>query len=256
MSQSNINRDRILSVFDRKGIAKRKRASLMAEILNVHNQTARQKLDLRRGISYEELKRVYAYFNEPLDNFRGYNGLFIVNERHMRCNVEVIEEELDFFEPDTDYAFKRNGLFIINPKARQFGREARKVKKIDLLPSPRIAILDNDEKQTDMLTDLTNRLGIEAKVFVKEDELLRDIKRNTYECYVLEWKLEGGGTTEQTLSALRKADEKVPVLLFTGHVSEHENVIGDLIIDYAVELVEKPARMKILSSQLIRHLFY
>jgi len=104
LDTSNKNLKKVLEIFERKGIEKRKQASTMADILSIKYQSAKQKLDGKRGVFYNELKSIYNYFHESLEEEKSYNGIFIVNDMHVRCNIVVSDENVDIKEPGINYA--------------------------------------------------------------------------------------------------------------------------------------------------------
>lgn len=57
--------DAISALLTLKGVGDRKHASTMANILNLQYNSAKQKLDGKRGITLDEVKKVFQYFNEP-----------------------------------------------------------------------------------------------------------------------------------------------------------------------------------------------
>lgn len=83
--------DAISALLTLKGVGDRKHASTMANILNLQYNSAKQKLDGKRGITLDEVKKVFQYFNEPFAGQRTHNGVFIMNSIHKRCNIEVDE---------------------------------------------------------------------------------------------------------------------------------------------------------------------
>lgn len=124
----------------------------MASILNLQYNSAKQKLDGKRGITLDEIKRVFQYFNESFEGRRAHNCVFIMNSIHKRCNIEVDDKPVDSIEDGETYAFRKDDLFIINTgRDKSAGAELYKVRKIDFLPAPRIAILDNDQDILELL---------------------------------------------------------------------------------------------------------
>lgn len=247
----------IRELLQKKGIDRRKHASTMAEILGIKYQSAKQKLDEKRGITFAEMKKIYSYFNMSFDNIKSHNGLFIMNDMHVRCNVEVEPCAVEFILPNNNYAIKKDNLYVVDQRNNESNENKYKVKKIDFLPAPKLAILDNDSEILELLYDLSNRLGIDAHTFAAKDKLLNSLKENNaYDCYIIDWLLDYNQTSESIIKEIRESNNNIPVILLTGQLNQREHEVGDAIIKYGVELIEKPTRTYIISSILISNLFY
>lgn len=256
MQKQNVNLDKIIKLFNLKGIEKRKQASMMAEILDIKYQSAKQKLDEKRGITYNEVKGIFKYFNVSLEEERNHNGIFIMNDMHVRCNVEVDNSIVNKKENNTNYATMKGNFYIINSSSSYFSPEMKKVNKIDFLPAPKLAILDNDVDMLDLLNSVCNRYGINASVFQNKTEILAAMEKESFECYIIDWLLDYAENSEEVIKRIRKDSDKTPIILLTGQLNQHEREIGGAIMDYGVELIEKPTRIFIISSILLANLFY
>lgn len=256
MDTSNKNLKKVLEIFEKKGIEKRKQASTMADILGIKYQSAKQKLDGKRGVFYNELKSVYNYFHESLEEEKPYNGIFIVNDMHVRCNIVVSEESVDIKEPGINYAYLHKNYYVVNPTGIKFNKDMKRVIRMDFLPAPKLAILDNDKELLELLKSVSNRYGIDASVYETAQEMMQAVDREDYDGYVIDWLLDYSETSEAVIKKIRSKNETMPIILLTGQLNQHEREIGETIIEYGVELVEKPTRVFILSSILLANLFF
>lgn len=256
MDTSNKNLKKVLELFERKGIDKRKQASTMADILGIKYQSAKQKLDGKRGVFYSELKSVYDYFHESLDEAKPYNGIFIVNDMHVRCNIVVSEEKVDIKEPGINYAYLHKNYYVVNPTSVKFSKDMKQVIRMDFLPAPKLAILDNDKELLELLKSVSNRYGIDASVYETAQEMMQAVDSEDYDGYVVDWLLDYSENSEAVIKKIRSKSETVPIILLTGQLNQHEREIGEIIMEYGVELVEKPTRVFILSSILLANLFF
>lgn len=256
MDTSNKNLKKVLDLFERKGIEKRKQASTMADILGIKYQSAKQKLDGKRGIFYGEVKSVYNYFHESLEETKPYNGIFIVNDMHVRCNIIVSEEKVDTKEPGINYAYLHKNYYVVNPTGVKFDKDMKRVIRMDFLPAPKLAILDNDKELLELIKSVSNRYGIDASVYETAQEMMQAIDKEDYDGYVIDWLLDYSENSEEVIRKIRSKSEIVPIVLLTGQLNQHEREIGETIVEYGVELVEKPTRVFILSSILLAHLFF
>lgn len=248
--------EKIQNLLERKGVDKRKRSSTIAEILGIKYNSAKQKIDGKRSTTIMETKKIYRYFNEPFDGGRDYNCVFIMSDIHVRCNIEVEPEIATLIEQDENYAIKNNDYYIIDTKRNKTSESMYKVRKLDFLPAPKIAILDNDADILELLKSVTAKFGIEAKTFQTNDEILEAMKKQTFDCFIIDWLLDYGNTSEKVISAIRDTNETCTIILLTGQLNRHEREIGDTILKYGVEIIEKPTRTIIVSSILLNNLFF
>lgn len=241
-----------------KGIDRRKHASTMAEILGIKYNSAKQKLDEKRGITFNEAKEVFRYFNEQFIGGRDYNCVFIFKDDHKRCNIETEDKPSEIIEKNEKYAIKQNGIFIINAnKEHSTDESLYKVKKIEFLPSPKLAILDNENDILELIQSITTRYGIDTYTFKTKEDIINSIKSKEYDCYILDWLLDFGETSEEVIKTIRgKNDKNIPILVLTGQINQYETIIGETIVKYGVELIEKPARSIIITSILLSNLFF
>ncbi|MBH2632826.1 response regulator [Serratia marcescens] len=250
--------DAISALLTLKGVGDRKHASTMANILNLQYNSAKQKLDGKRGITLDEVKKVFQYFNEPFAGQRTHNAVFIMNSIHKRCNIEVDERPVTQADNDETYACKKDDLFIININ-REHAAEAPlyKVNKIDFLPAPRIAILDNDGDILELLKKIASRYGIETETFQTADAMLAALEQQSFEAFILDWLLDFGETSERVVKKIKDAlDPHARIIILTGQLNHYEKNIGDMILHYDVHLVEKPTKPLIISSLLLSNLFF
>ncbi|MFV9671465.1 response regulator [Pantoea sp. KXB25] len=256
MDTPNKNLKKVIDLFERKGIDKRKQASTMADILGIKYQSAKQKLDGKRGIFYSELKSVYNYFYESLEEAKPYNGIFIVNDMHVRCNIVVSDDKVEIKDPGINYAYFHKNYYVVNPTGVKFNKDMKRVIRMDFLPAPKLAILDNDKELLELIKSVSNRYGIDASVYETAQDMMQAIDREDYDGYVIDWLLDYNENSEAVIKKIRSKSETVPIILLTGQLNQHEREIGEIIVEYGVELVEKPTRVFILSSILLAHLFF
>lgn len=248
--------EKIQNLLERKGVDKRKQSSTIAEILGIKYNSAKQKIDGKRSITILEIKKIYRYFNESFEGERDYNCILIMNDMHVRCNAEVDPEEADLIEPGENYAIKHNDNYIINVNKTEINESKYRIRKLELLPAPRIAILDNDEDILELLKAVTGRYGIDAQTFQTKDEILEAVKKQKFDCFIIDWLLDYGENSEEVINAIRKTNEACTIILLTGQLNRHEREIAGAIIKYGVEIIEKPTRTVIISSILLNNLFF
>ncbi|WP_072133200.1 helix-turn-helix domain-containing protein [Winslowiella iniecta] len=254
IKQTNIQK--IQELLARRGIDKRKQSSTIAEVLGIKYNSAKQKIDGKRSITLVEIKKIYRYFNESFDGGREYNCVFIMNDMHVRCNVEIETEIAEFIEQGVNYAINYNDNYIINTNIKINSENAYRVRKLDFLPAPKIAILDNDAELLELLKSVSARFGIDAQTFQNRDEILEAIKKQPFDCFIIDWLLDYGMNSEKVINAIRDINEACTIILLTGQLNRHEREIGETIMKYGVDVIEKPTRTFIISSILLNNLFF
>lgn len=246
----------IETLLKNRGISERKFSSTLATILGLQYNSAKQKLDGKRGINLEEIRAVFRYFDEPFEGGRNFNCVFVMNNIHKRCTIEVEQQKAkDLFQNET-YAIKKDGIFIIDTNQRDFiNAELYKVESISFLPPPKVAILDNNGEILELLKKITERYGIEAHTYTTNEEILQAIQTKKYEVYILDWLLDYNKTAECVVDEIKKTSDST-IIILTGQLDNFEASIGDMILKHNVNLIEKPAKPKIISSMLLSTLFY
>lgn len=250
---------KIVNLLDSKGVDVRRRASTLAEVLDIKYNSAKQKIDGKRKFSLQEAKKIFSFFGEGYGTFNTHNGVFIMNDLHVRCNIQVEDERVPAHErqPGKNYASKKGNLYLLHATPDEKSDEGMyQVKKIDFLASPKIAILDNENDILMLLSSVCSRYGIDTESFQNKDELIYAIQNNSFDCYILDWLLDYGETAESVLKTIRSRNDTVPVYILSGQLNHYELNISKAIINYNAELIEKPARPILISSILLSNLFF
>lgn len=246
----------VKKILSEKGVAERKYASTIAAILEIHYNSAKQKLDGKRGITIDEMNTIFHYFNERFLNTKSHNCVFIMNNIHKRCNVQVEKTTSDIKKENPEhYAIQKDGVYIIDTNNGINSDDTYKVKSIEFLPEPEIAILDNDNDILNLIKKITGRYGIKSSTFNTVRELETSEKFNNYDAYIFDWQLDFGETPEDLIKMI-KAETQSPIIILTGQLDNNEKIIGEMIMNYDIHLIEKPTKPLILSSLLLSKLFF
>ncbi|ENJ1285692.1 response regulator [Salmonella enterica] len=261
----SLNEDKISKInalFERHGIEKRKQASTMAAILGITYNSAKLKLDNKRGIRSDELQALYSHFNETLNDLRvvkEFNAVYITKNIHQRCRVKVEETPATEVEEANFYALKKDDFFIINvPPVTDTERPLYKVTALEFLPAPRVAILDNDQDILTLTQKTLKRYGIESDCYLNGEELSEALNQTTYDAFIVDWLLDYGKTSEQIIKRVSNKKGHIPlILMLTGQLNHYENKISSVLLEYNnVQLLEKPSRPILILSPLISNLFF
>lgn len=256
VNKKNTNLQKILDLLKARGVDKRKQSSTVADILGIKYNSAKQKLDGKRSLPITEVKKIYRYFNASFDGKRDYNCVFKMNDTHVRCNIEVDTEIANLIDTNENYAFKYNDNYLIDMKKIKGNERVYKVKKINFLPAPKVAILDNDVDILELLETVLTRFGFEIMTFQTKEEILEAMKKYTFDGFIIDWLLDYGQNSNQIIRTIRENNEIATLILLTGQLNQHEKEIGETILKYGIKMIEKPTRMVILSSILLNSLFF
>ena len=137
-----------------------------------------------------------------------------MNSIHKRCNIEVDECPVTQADNDETYAYKRRSFIISTNREHAADAPLYKVNKIDFLPAPRIAILDNDGDILELLKKIASRYGIETETFQTADAMLAALEQQSFEAFILDWLLDFGETSERVVKKLKTFSIRTPALLF------------------------------------------
>ncbi|TQO04786.1 UNVERIFIED_ORG: BetR domain-containing protein [Citrobacter freundii] len=250
--------NKINKLFEKHDVEKRKHASTMATILGIHYNSAKLKLDNKRGIRNEEIKALYEHFNEPLiekNEGKGFNGVYITNKTHQRCRVVTQDKPATEINVSNFYAVKKDGFHIISvPPAEDRDKPLYKVTAIEFLPAPRVAILDNDLDILSLTQKTLKKYGIESDCYETGEELEEALNNKKYDAFIVDWLLDYGKTSE---SVIKNVSNDTIIILLTGQLDHYENNISKVLLEHNnVQLIEKPARPIVILSPLIANLFF
>ena len=90
----------------------------------------------------------------------------------------------------------------------------------------RIAILDDDESQVQVITYLLEKAGFTCHGFSQGKALLRQLRRESFDLLVLDWSVPDISGTEILSWVRTSLEQRVPVLFVTGRTSENDIVSG------------------------------
>lgn len=90
----------------------------------------------------------------------------------------------------------------------------------------RIAILDDDESQVQLVSYLLEKAGFNCHGFANGKDLLRQLRRESFDLLVLDWSVPDISGTEILSWVRGNLSQRVPVLFVTGRTSENDIVAG------------------------------
>jgi DNA-binding response OmpR family regulator len=90
----------------------------------------------------------------------------------------------------------------------------------------RIAILDDDDSQVQLISYLLEKAGFACHGFATGRGLINGLKRDSFDLLVLDWSVPDLNGSEIVTWVRANLPERVPVLFVTGRTSENDIVAG------------------------------
>lgn len=105
----------------------------------------------------------------------------------------------------------------------------------------KIAYLEDDESQIERVSEILSDKGHECRIFVDGSQLIRQLKRETFDMLLLDWQVPGV-TGHQVLQWARSnLTERVPVMFMTSRSEERDIVsaLGAGADDYIIKPIRE-----------------
>lgn len=112
----------------------------------------------------------------------------------------------------------------------------------------RIAILEDDSIQSDLLSLWLQEAGHQCKAFTRGKDFLREVGRESYDFFLLDWMIPDQSGTEVLTSLRANLKEYVPVLFVTAR-DEEEDIVTALSAG-ADDYMIKPLRKRELLARI------
>jgi len=90
----------------------------------------------------------------------------------------------------------------------------------------RIAILDDDRSQTDLVSQVLTAAGHQCYPFNSGKEMLNQLRRESFDMLILDWQVPDLSGPEVLRWAREKLSDKLPVLFMTSRSGEDDIVTG------------------------------
>ncbi len=104
----------------------------------------------------------------------------------------------------------------------------------------RIAVLDNDRNQTELVCQVLSTAGHGCQPFSSSRELMSQVRRDSFDMLIIHWQLPDGGAAEAVRWVRDRFSPTFPVMFITGRSNEDDIVAG--IAAGADDYMIKPIR--------------
>lgn len=112
----------------------------------------------------------------------------------------------------------------------------------------RIAALDDDALQLDLIRQATEAMGHVCHTHCSGSELMRELRRQTYDLLIIDWQLPDTTGPEVVRWVRQHVDAKIPVLFVTHRQEERDIVEG--LGSGADDFMVKPVRIGELTARV------
>lgn len=112
----------------------------------------------------------------------------------------------------------------------------------------RIALLDDDSRQSDLVCKILSAAGHACQLFANAHEMLQQLHQEDCDMLILDWQPTNRSSLEVVRWAREKMSHQLPVLLMTGSASE-DDIIEALAVGIDDYLI-KPIRRSELTTRV------
>lgn len=105
----------------------------------------------------------------------------------------------------------------------------------------KIAYLEDDESQIEHVCGILSGKGHECRVFVDGSQLIRQLKRETFDMLLVDWQVPGVTGHQVVLWARSNLSERVPIIFMTSRSQESDIVsaLGAGADDYMIKPIRE-----------------
>lgn len=90
----------------------------------------------------------------------------------------------------------------------------------------RIAVLDEDRSQADLICQVLDGAGHICHAFAAAKEMLTQLRRESYDMLIIHWQAPDVSSVEVLKTARERLSPNLPILFMTSHSSEDDIVAG------------------------------
>ncbi len=267
--------ERVRELMSRHGIGKRQQTTELCRILDLSFSQGHRKLRGSSPWTLAQIKKVAEAYCEPAAQLFGAQALdpgmvgacaqeaiLYVGVAEILCTA-WIGALLETGARPEFVAYEQQGNWRVFRHTGILYQNAYDVHKIEIYPrrmendKPLVAVIDRDRLSTDEVSQYLEQQGFTAVTFDRLDAFIHVLQSQAFDAVITEWLFDDE-TAAAAIRAVRGSDNPgAPVFiltgdLLTGRASEIE--ISEVIRAFDVVCYEKPARMAILSTDLMRRL--
>jgi ActR/RegA family two-component response regulator len=256
----------IRALLNRHGIPSSRHVTLIAEVLGFGYTPVYRRMNGVVAWELEEIEMVASHFGESLasvfaESPPGDSVAAVLAVGGVRIPCQLLRgDRVRQTERNTLVAIQVGLQWVVLPASEAGGGPCFEVRQMlvsgEQSGPRRIAILDDDESESASLAEYFRERGCEAEAFTRVDDLVGHMKVRSYDAYVIDWVLNEGNAAE-LLAMIRADDAECPIAILTGKMEADvriEAAVAEALSTYKLLFFQKPTRLPLISSQLLRAL--
>lgn len=247
------------------GIRQRQQMTFVADLLGLEYVSIQQKFSGKRAWTLDQLKSIAEYFKEPLATLTNekvilrWNAILKIGDMPQRCFIQR-GDELISSELENLVAVRENEAWQVIPGSKvNEGQICYRILKMEVLPQPKIAALDDVPDITDTITAMFGWHGVEVKQYQSPATMLDAATEESFDGYILDWMLSEKETAEYAIKFIReKLNSNAPISVLTGELrttDTNQSDIARMVELYNITVYEKPAILEILVKSFSKSFF-
>jgi CheY-like chemotaxis protein len=254
----------VRALLNRHHVPSFRHVATIAQILGLSYTAVHRRMSGAVQWEVDTVAAVAAHYRESLaDFFDGEKasdevaGVLLVEGLRVGCKLTVGRGVRDP-EPNSLVASKMGEQWVVM-LAREVGvgpcfEVERMVVTGKSAHRLRVAILDDNPDETASLHAHFSDLGFDVETFTSVSNLVRHLKVQPFDGYVLDWVLDEGNPAE-LIGMIRADDPACPIAILTGRIRDNlmiEPAVAGAISAYKLLFFEKPTRLPIISAQMLQ----
>jgi ActR/RegA family two-component response regulator/transcriptional regulator with XRE-family HTH domain len=263
--------ERVRSLFERKGITRRRHAATLGEYLHLSPSQAHRKIKGESPWTLAQIREIASAFDvapaellqevddaDPLGHL-GQRATLVIGADTLTC-IAQIGGEVASDPPATLFVAVRTGeQWQVHRAGQAPAGPQYLVGKIEIdgrrpMPDqPAIAILDDNSNAADELARSLRKRDFSTVPFHSIDALLDAAENTHFSGFILDWMI-GSETARRCIEELREAMRvDAPIIVLTAYMghAEHMTTIAEMMTKYRIiGPYEKPARAPVIAAAL------
>ena len=256
----------VRALLNRHGVPPMRHVTLVAEVLGFRYPLVFRRMKGDVAWELEEIEKVAAHFGETLASVFATSrqedyvpAVLATDELRVPCQL-LVGDVLRGPARDRLVAVRLGAQWMVTAAAKAgpgpFFEVREMVVADDAGRRRRVAVLDDDDDEAASLADHFIGRGCDAESFTEVEALLSHMRLRPFDAFVIDWVLDEG-TAAELVGMIRSYDAECPIAILTGKMEDDvrvEAAVAEALSTYKLMFFQKPTRLTLISSQLLRAL--
>jgi hypothetical protein len=261
----------VRALLERHGIPRHRHASFVGEFFGLSRAASHQRVNKSSAWTLDDFQALANRFGEPLAQVLGAMGspgagtkaVLRVGPWQAECRIWLAEDgatqDASVATPGAQglVAMESGGIHMVVPATATADPSARPVARLEISQgatmTARVAVLDDERDVANATCAALKAHGVEAVAYYAAEDLLRDIPRELYDGYVIDWLLPDNQTAVPLLAAVRAQTRRSALVILTGKTrsgAADPVEVSAAVRTFRAQLSEKPVQPQLLISTL------